>query len=124
MTEQPAEAVRAGDRACGFGIIPEGLEPLAVWDCREPAWGLGRGWGIGLACAEAFREAREWAEVNIDANHRTYRAEFYLLDAPFAVLYRYKRDEAGFLVVSEGEPVTEPPVIVPLAELPPAHLLR
>lgn len=103
--------------------IPEGLEPLGVWDARERHYGLGRGWGIGLTCATPLRDMREWAARHIERVNETYRAEFYLLDTPFAVLYRYQRDKAGFLVMRRGEIAEEPPVIVPLAELPPAHLL-
>ena len=54
-----------------------------------------------------------------------YRIEFYLLDAPFAVVHKYALDDnEGFkyLDLATGEAAVEPPVLVPLAELPPAHL--
>lgn len=105
--------------------VPEGLEPLGVWDCREPDWGLGRGWGIGLTCAQPLREMREWAMAHIEGVNETYRAEFYLLDGPFAVLYRYERDRCGFLVADDetGYPATASPVVQALDELPLPHLL-
>jgi hypothetical protein len=108
---QSAEAVRAGDRACGPGI-PEGLEPLAVWDSTEPGW-----------CDEHWRERTEWAVLHLDAEF-TYRAEFYLIDAPFAVVHKFARNGDGRKWAANGEAMTEPPAILPLTELPPAHLVR
>lgn len=95
--------------------IPDGLEPLAVWDVRSDAW-----------FDRYFLERAKWATGHIERSCDTYRAEFYLLDAPFARLHCYRRNPDGFKHgdPATGEPVTEPPVIVPLAELPPAHLLR
>lgn len=95
-------------------VIPEGLEPLGVWDTRtvDNAWWY------------HWKTAVTWANRHIPRAGDTYRAEFYLIDAPFAVICRFKRDENGFKYQQDGEIATEPPVIVPLTELPPAHLLR
>lgn len=74
-------------------------------------------------------EASAWAVSHIPEPHRTYRLEFYLLDSPFVIVHRFALNQDGrkFAVEPDGEmgirPVTDPPVIVPLAELPPAHLL-
>jgi hypothetical protein len=47
-----------------------------------------------------------------------------LLDAPFAVVYRYALNEDGhkYIDPATGYAAVEPPVVVPLAELPPEHL--
>lgn len=91
--------------------IPEGLEPLAVWDAREN--GLGH-----------YIERAEWVERHLGDPRFIYRAEFYLIDAPFAVVHKFARNGDGRKWAANGEPVTKPPVTVPLTELPPTHLLR
>lgn len=96
--------------------VPEGLEPLAVWDTRERAW---------LDDHDRWVERIEWAKANIPDAGSTYRVEFALLDAPFAIVYRHARNDEGrviFDVIANG-PATDPPVIVPLTELPAARLL-
>ena len=102
-------------------LIPEGLEPLAVWDTRDidGLWRCG-----GDICM--LGEATRWANAHIREATRTYRVEFYLLDSPFAVLYRYKVDDDGrkFALEPGGDALTEEePVVQMLGELPPAHLL-
>jgi hypothetical protein len=95
-------------------VIPEGLEPLAVWDAREPSW-------VG----EHWREKIAWAKEHIGRTEDTHRIDFCLLDAPFAVVHRYARNGDGYKHNGPGGKIaTEPPVIVPLDGLPPAHLLR
>jgi hypothetical protein len=92
-------------------VIPEGLEPLAVWDAHDPG---------------PWRERTEWVDGQLGGRaNLTYRIDFYLLDAPFAAVHRYRLDDSGhkFAKAPDGEIATEPPVIVPLAELPPAHLM-
>jgi len=94
--------------------VPAGLgPPLAVWDCRDP--GISRLWP----------EGSKWAQANIRDAGSTYRLEFYLLDTPFAVAYRYVRNGAGFKTVRDGtgEPLCADPVVQMLDELPPAHLM-
>jgi hypothetical protein len=97
-------------------LIPDGLEPIAVWDCndRDGTW-----WTDGMP------ERIKWAKANVPRVNDTLRLDFYLLDAPFMVAYRIKRDLRGKLAQTPaGEPMLDEPVIVPLAELPPAHLLK
>lgn len=97
--------------------IPECLEPLAVWDTRDydGAW-----WWLVREGLKPY----EWAQEHIREPNSTYRVDFYLFDGPFAVVHRYARDEDGRLYGDGAEPVKLPPVVQPLDELPPAHLLR
>jgi hypothetical protein len=91
--------------------------PLAVWDTREHGFtSRGMRW---------FREAVEWAQGHIAEADRTYRAEFYLIDAPFVVLYRYAENDQGrtFTDPATGEVATDEAVTQALDELPPRHLL-
>jgi hypothetical protein len=99
--------------------LPEGMEPVGVWDARDEAFWDGTD-ALLRACA-----AMNWAKERIPDRDTTYLVEFYLLDAPFALVHRYKlrEDGRGVVVGPDGEAVTEPPAVVPLAELPPAHLL-
>lgn len=92
--------------------IPEGLEPLAVWDPREPGYRDG-----------PWRNRAAWAGEHIGDTKYIYRVEFYLLDTAFAVVSRFIPDDSGHKWASDGKPVTET-VFVPLTGLPPAHLLR
>lgn len=100
--------------------IPEGLEPLAVWDAGAPGW-------VDANVAEKIA----WATAHIERVNDTYRVEFHRLEiggrsAPLAVVHRYKRNADGYKYQDpETDSIaTEPPVIVPLAEPPPAHLLE
>jgi hypothetical protein len=88
-------------------------EPLAVWDVREQAW------------YRIMGEAICWAMAHIDDAVSTYRVEFFLVDAPFAVVWRYKRNEQGrcFTDPATGEIACAEPVVQMLDELPPARLL-
>lgn len=100
-------------------LIPEGLEPLAVWDVRAADW---RSTLPGGAPGMTL-----WIWDHLGGNPSTiHRVEFYLPDTPFAVVYRYELEGEGFkyLDLATMEAATEPPVIVPLAELPPEHLLK
>lgn len=94
-------------------LVPAGLEPLGVWDATTAEWARG-----------PWYERAEWADGHLGDANFVYRAEFYLLDAPFAIVRRYAADGDGHKWAADGEVVTEPPVVVPLGELPPAHLLR
>jgi hypothetical protein len=99
--------------------IPAGLEPLAVWDTRDDAFWDGTG-ALLRACG-----AITWAGQHIPGRNEAYRIEFYLLDGPYAVVSRYALNADGLKYADPetGGATTEPPVIVPLAELPPARLL-
>lgn len=103
--------------------IPDGLEPVAVWDARDPL--------NSQPDVPRWLESAEWAKAHIPRVNDTYRVEFYLLDTPFAVVHRFAVNAEGLKYaighlarLDNREPATEPPVIVPLAELPPEHLLR
>jgi hypothetical protein len=93
------------------------LAPLAVWDTRDHGfWERERRW---------WREVVDWAQVHIPEADRTYRAEFYLVDAPFARVFRYRDNSEGrrYLDPATGEPAVEEPAVVVLSELPPRHLM-
>ena len=101
-------------------VVPDGLEPLAVWDARDCTGP----WRVTTGGEEFYRsfDAACWMVGHVERARDVVRIEFYLFDAPFAVAHRvtgrFELDRAT------GEPEQEPPVIVPLAELPPARLLR
>lgn len=96
-------------------VIPEGLEPLGVWDAGDPL--------NNQPDVPRWLESAEWAGEHIPQPNATYRVDFYLADAPFAVVHRYKLNENGRKYQVNGEPVREDPAIMPLAELPPDRLL-
>jgi len=72
-----------------------------------------------------WRERITWAQEHLPDAAETYRAEFFLIDVPFAMLYRYKLNDAGrrFLDPDTGQAAVLPPVRHLLTELPPAELL-
>jgi hypothetical protein len=91
-------------------------ELLGVWDTRDRSshwWQPSR------------HEASQWAVNHIRDANSAYRVEFRLLDAPYAIVWRYTRNEQGRCF---NDPVTDEvacdaPVVQLLDELPPAHLL-
>jgi hypothetical protein len=95
--------------------VPEDLKPLGVWDATLPGWPADAHWSDRIA----------WAQDHVERSADTYRVEFYVLDTPFAVVRRFALNAGGFKHNGpDGEIAKEPPVLVPLDELPPAHLLR
>lgn len=94
--------------------IPEGLDPVGVWDASSRRW-----------VDEHWRERVAWAQQHIPDVDATYRVEFYLIDSPFAVVHRYGRNPGNHKHrdPATGEIARDEPVILPLAELPPACLL-
>lgn len=100
--------------------IPEGLPPLGVWESAGPDH-----WRDGAPRMPRVAWLNAVARPRISTD-RLARIEFYVLDGPFAVIYR---DEpvpgavSWYVPPGAGEPAAEPPVIVPLDELPPACLL-
>ena len=96
-------------------LIPEGLEPLAVWDSVSE---------YGFAAVTVARG--EWARRHLGDPAFIYRVEIYLLDSPFAVVHSYARNANGYKYHDPDEdgPAKLEPVVVPLDELPPAHLLK
>jgi hypothetical protein len=93
--------------------------PAAVWDTRDRDsffWDTER---------PEFWQAIEWARNHIPRPEATYRVEFYLVDCPFAIVYRFVTDDRGRVMVDEWELcgcATEEPARVMLTELPPEHL--
>jgi hypothetical protein len=89
--------------------------PLGIWDVRDRdnIW------------HQHVREGIGWAAQHIREPDRTYRAEFYLIDAPFAVLYRYRENGEGccYLDPVTGDVAVEEPVMQALDTLPPQRLL-
>lgn len=106
-----------GEKGLGVtAFIPEGLEPLGVWDCGDRSSAY---WTAG------WQETSAWAQAHIHGAVWTTRVEFYLLDAAFAVVHRLAVGENGkpYMDPETGEAAMDAPAVVPLAELPPAHLL-
>jgi hypothetical protein len=93
---------------------PGGAMPITVWDPNDRR---------NVYCRHR-REAAAWARKNLPRSGDTVLAEFYLIDAPFAVLRRIRRDEDGKIGVARdtGGITLEPPATVMLGELPPVHL--
>jgi hypothetical protein len=90
-------------------VIPHGLEPLTVWDVRGERGPWIRRAVPGTPEAARMTEAAQWVCRNVTPAASVYQVDFYVLDAPFAVVHRFE---------------AERPVIMPLAGLPPAHLLK
>jgi hypothetical protein len=106
-----------GGTVSAGAVIPAGLEPLGVWESDGPDF-----WADGAPRLPRVAWLNARARISTD---RLYRIEFYQCDGPFAVAYRVAVTEDGRACIDEdGRTVTEPPAVVPLAELPPAHLLR
>jgi hypothetical protein len=96
------------------------LELLAVWDGRVKGWSDGWTWGEVM-------QVDDWMRENIGAYHRdACRFEVYVLDGPYALVHAYERGGDGKRRrdPATGRIVVAEPVIVPVADLPPAHLLR
>ena len=93
--------------------IPEGLEPLGVWDAGS----------IRDLTPEQHVEVCRWHERYIGRLNDTYRVEFHD-GPPRALVYRFAVNADG-RKYQDGEDIArEEPVIVPLAGLPPERLLR
>lgn len=86
--------------------------PLAVWDTHQPSW------------QERWPGTSPWALAHFGEHAtRTFRAEFYLVDAPFVVLHTYQADAQGRIPVTpEGLAQVAEPITLLLDELPPEHL--
>lgn len=88
--------------------------PVAVWDPND---------FCGVFYCN-YAEASAWAiEHPPDANN-TLLAEFYLIDAPFAIVHTAKLDEAGrhYCDLATRQLAVNDPATVILSELPPEHL--
>jgi hypothetical protein len=101
------------------------IAPLAVWGAKERD---GKGWDRWHSWPR-WREAEGWAiERGLAGDGlATYRIEFYLIDAPFARIFRYALDHEGRRFMADPaayrKPALAEPVTVVLDELPPAELL-
>jgi hypothetical protein len=91
-------------------------EPLATWNANDPGWADWRYRG----------EASAWAKEHLPDADSTWRAEFFLVDAPFAVVYEFATDDEGRVRYDPAQrcPVMAEPATVILDSLPPAHLLE
>lgn len=95
--------------------IPPVSAAAGVWDARLARW----------TCP--LRERRvDWAYAHLPDVDRAWRAEFFLIDTPFAVLYRYAENADGrrWIDPDTREAAQDDPLVVPLAELPPPELLK
>lgn len=90
--------------------------PFGIWDARtEECW-----------YALKTQQRIAWAKAHIPDADTTYRIEFFLVDAPFAVVYRYAAKDPWTLQYQLSvlrDATTDEPVVVPLAELPPPEIL-
>jgi hypothetical protein len=87
-------------------------EPVTVWDGRERAY-------------DRIREpAMEWLEAQGIPVDPAYRAEFFLVDVPFARVFTYAQDDQGnrHMDPATGEPAVNEPYVKVLSELPPDDL--
>jgi hypothetical protein len=91
--------------------------PLAVWDANDRS---GLFW-------DHWSETHVWAIEHLgrDVANRTYRVEFFLVDAPFAVLHCFSLNADGrkYTDPATGGTARAKPVVQMLDELPPAHLM-
>lgn len=95
-------------------VVPD-IVPLAVWDVHEENWP-----------GPLWRERCDWAQEHFpNRAEDVYRAEFYLADTPFVILFQYAEDEQGrrFYDPVTDDAAAREPVTLILGELPPAHLL-
>ena len=95
--------------------IPDGHKPIATWGPHTPHWVDSR-----------INEKIAWVKANIPRHKDALRAEFYQTpNGPIALVRYYALNANGRKHNdATGQIALEPqPVIVPLSELPPAHLL-
>lgn len=82
-------------------IIPEGLEPLAVWDASSPGYMDG-----------PWRERAAWTGERLGDTTYIYRVEFYVIDTAFAVVGRFIPNGDGRKQARAGGPLTETVFVV------------
>jgi hypothetical protein len=88
---------------------------VGYWDCREKSWSQD---------AVRMLERGNWCVAVLGRSARdTYRVEFFVVDAPFAVVFRYRRHpRTGKHYLEEtGEIAKEEPFICSLDSLPPEY---
>lgn len=90
------------------------VAPLATWDAEAKP---------GFHDWPHWREASEWVTDHGLEPVYIYRIEFYLVDTPFAKVFRYATENSNILYdAAANGPARLDPVIVVLPELPPPHL--
>lgn len=101
-----------------------GIKPLAVWDVKHESW-----------FRQNWMGRRDWLRAQELPANQIYRIEFYLLDTPFARLFRYALNQDGRKHWIDAHTPGQPhdheachvamlePLDVPLPELPPSELL-
>lgn len=104
----------AGDTAqTQSGIDLEGF--IGYWDCGESSW---------TEDPVLMLERCNWCIAVVGEAVRTYRIEFFIVDAPFAVVFRYSRDPCTGKMYRDPitrEVAKDPPVICLLDSLPPEY---
>jgi hypothetical protein len=90
------------------------VRPLSIWDARDRNW-----------CNPQQAGRLAWLRANRFNAAEIYRAEFYLLDGPFARVFSYARNEHGLLHLVPGTKTAAvaAPMDIPILGLPPKELL-
>lgn len=90
-------------------------QPLFVWDVGDRMCSSAYWWN--------FEDAAEWWRRYMPDYDHTYRAEFYLIDMAFVMVYRYATLNGRVVVFPPtGQASKRNPELVPLWELPPINL--
>jgi hypothetical protein len=90
--------------------------PVAVWDAKDRP----ENWTDGHTQQMAW-----WMQTCMTGYARdAYRVEFYMLDAPFAIVHTFRCNGDGqrYADPAADGPAVNEPVTVMLSELPPGHL--
>lgn len=88
---------------------------VGYWDCNDPDW---------TEDAVRMLERCNWCVTVLGKATRTYRIEFFVVDAPFAVVFRYSQDPCTgkmYRDAATGEIAKDEPVICLLDSLPPEY---
>lgn len=101
---------------------------LAAWDARGEHTAAGCTWMGWEHRAAAEQWARGRGIIGDERGHprsATYRLEFWLVDLPFAVAWRYAKNDSERLRWEPGTagPARSPPERILLADLPPPEFL-
>jgi hypothetical protein len=100
----------------GENVLDAPFKPASVWDARDADW--------PNVLLQSGRAA--WLTAHGLNAGQIFRAEFYLIDAPFVRVFTYARDEEGRVLIVPGPQPhwrAADPEDVPLPELPPEELL-
>lgn len=96
-------------------------EHLGTWD--------GNLKHFGLKSERKMIQASDWFKSNMheaSGNNRVYRVDFFIMDAPFVVIYQFAINDNGmtYLDPVTREPAVQDPYIRMIDELPPDYLLN